>query len=937
MTMTVWLTATQLAAIPETLTMTRWIRQSLLVQMISLYLVFALVVLGAGLVVNAVLEGQLRGQVQSADLALAQETALETRDSLVSAERSVEELSRLGAVRSGDQVAMIEDFQAFRAARSDVDHVYWINTFGELLLAVPSEGVTLLSQFEPPDVIQRALLPQTVSAVMEVGVAHAPMFDPGVTIAQPVRDSQGQLRGIVAASLSLAEMSAPLKTVVSAQAKQRHNLIIRILDNLGELVASSTDERMLNTMTDELPGASAALSGQATTLEGPGPGNVTWLYSAAPVAMVNWAVVVQRPSGEALSVISSFRLWLLLAALLFAAGVALLWMAVLERVIQPLRTLSLVHQGARPSAGIVTGRARELTRRQDEMGGLARSLERLERDVALQLSELQTLLQTSSAVVSTLDPRAVAETIIHEVGRLVNVQAATVLAPDESGTLRVLASDGRSDDYVRTHQRQPNDPHSPAALALREGRVVQLLAGDVDVDPQMRTFPVKAYEEGFRSMLAAPIISRHAGGVVLLVHRTRAIPFSEDEVNLLLTFANYATLAWEHAVLYERSDERLREVASENARLYQQAAAEKQTLAAIMGSMSDGLALTGVDGAILYANRGAAAITGVASEALERGHISDLYAALRQSAVDSTAAATQLEKAAPGSPADLTLEISRGGQNRAIRLRLFDVLDDSGEVIGRGLLLRDVTREREVDEMKTTLLAAVGHELRTPLSVIKGHASTLLADDVVWSPEDQRHSLGIISAESDRLADLVANLLDLTRVEAGLLPLHLATCAVDDLIAGAIQRLWRPASAVEIAIEPDTPAVLVDGARIEVVLRNLLANALVYGGQHVRVRAGRVADTSEVAITVSDDGPGVAPEDVPHLFERFYRARRGEGRSGGAGIGLAISKAFVEAHGGAIHAWLDETGMSIRLTLPSAPDAPGAEPAAPAASIPGDA
>ena len=140
--------------------------------------------------------------------------------------------------------------------------------------------------------------------------------------------------------------------------------------------------------------------------------------------------------------------------------------------------------------------------------------------------------------------------------------------------------------------RSPDDVSSASVLALRDGRPVQKI-----FTPE-QAVPSPSYEEGFRAVLAIPIISRHAGGVVLLVHRTEPHAFSENEIDLLLTFANYATLAWEHAVLYERSDERLRETAAENARLYRVTMEEKQTLAAIMGSMSDGLALTGGDGAI---------------------------------------------------------------------------------------------------------------------------------------------------------------------------------------------------------------------------------------------------------------------------------------------------------------------------------------------------
>src|SRR5207237_9212712 len=170
-------------------------------------------------------------------------------------------------------------------------------------------------------------------------------------------------------------------------------------------------------------------------------------------------------------------------------------------------------------------------------------------------------------------------------------------------------SDRHIERYDQCLSLSPENVSSPPVVALREGKPVQKLLG-----PGQQSL---SYEEGFRSALAIPIISRHAGGVVLLVHRTEPRPFNQHEIDLLLTFANYATLAWEHAVLYERSDERLREVAQENERLYRQAAEEKQKLEAIMGSMSDGLVLTGIDGMILYANLGASPIAGLPGEALE--------------------------------------------------------------------------------------------------------------------------------------------------------------------------------------------------------------------------------------------------------------------------------------------------------------------------------
>ncbi len=693
--------------------------------------------------------------------------------------------------------------------------------------------------------------------------------------------------------------------------------MISIIGDQGELIATPEHERILQTVLDKLPGADQALHGQVASRQGLGPDGQDWLFSAVPVPAAGWAVVVQRPVSEALAVVTQFHLWLLAAALLFAIGGLLFWLMLLGRVIRPLHTLAIQHQALPVSEQSIPVHATVLAERSDEVGDLARSLVRLERDGLEKLGELRTLLETSNAVVRSLDPHAVVGKIIREARRLVDVQAAAVLLPDEQGVLHVLVSDGHSARYDHVLSLSPENVSSAAVLALRGGRPVQKLLG-----PEQ---PSLSYDEGFRSVLAIPIISRHAGGVVLLVHRTEPRPFNPHEIDLLLTFANYATLAWEHAVLYERSDERLREVARENQRLYQQASEEKHKLEAIMGSMSDGLVLTGIDGTVLYTNLGASTIVGLPSEVLEGHPVSALYDALRTAAVDPAQCERALAQAASGEATELVVEIGRSDQLRAIHVRLFDVGDESGRAIGRGLLLRDVTRERELDAFKTTLLAAVGHELRTPLAAIKGHASTLLQEDVSWSVADQRHFLRTISGEADRLAQLVSNLLDLSRQEAGLLLLNRGPTRVQDLVSQAIERLSHPGVMIAVLIPEDLPLVHVDSARIEVVLHNLVANALVYGEGEVHISAERRDDVMVVA--VSDNGPGIAPDELPHVFERFYRARHGrQQHSGGTGLGLTISKAFIEAHGGVIWTQSSVRGTTFSFSLPLVSPAVAAVP-----------
>jgi PAS domain S-box-containing protein len=887
--------------------MPRFVRRSLLIQLLSVYLLFVLVVLIGGVEVNAVVEQQQRNDVQASDRALAQEIALHTSIQLSDAKQSIVQLGNL-VEKAGSLAAIQNILSTYQAARSDVDQVYWLDPFGFILSRSPYRA-NLQAEFSPPNVIQQARLYKVPA--FEVGMAEYPSLGAGVIMAYAVYDppKSDHLIGTVAADISLNNLSIPLGNVVQAQHKQGRQLMISIIDDQGHLVATPDPRLILFPMLNELPGADQALQGHVNSSLGPGPDGSEWLFSSVPIPGLGWAVVVQRPTSEALAVVSQLHLWLLFAALLFAIGGLLFWLILLGRVIRPLHTLAVQHQRLPASEQSIPVHATVVAERDDEVGDLARSLVRLERDGLEKLGELRTLLETSNAVVGSLDPHAVVRKIIGEVRRLVNVQAAAVLVPDEQGVLRVMVSEGHSKRYDYALSLSPGNVSSSAVLAMRDGKPVQRLLG-----PEQPSF---SYDDGFRAVLAIPIISRHAGSVVLLVHRTRLQPFNQNEIDLLLTFANYATLAWEHAVLYERSDERLREVAQENERLYRQASEEQHKLEAIMGSMSDGLVLTGIDGTVLYANAGASAMISLSGETLEGRPIRALYDALQHAAVDPADCEQALALVESMVNTEVVVEISRDGRRRAIHLRLFDVGDESGKVIGRGLLLRDVTREREIDEFKSALLAAVGHELRTPLAAIKGHASTLLQHDVTWSTTDQRHFLQTISGEADRLAVLVSNLLDLSRQEAGLLLLNRAPARLQDLVTKVIERQGQPGTVITSHIPGDLPLVDIDSARIEVVLHNLVANARVYGEDEVYIAAAKKDEA--VIVSISDNGPGISRDELPHVFERFYRARQGRQKhSGGTGLGLTICKAFIEAHGGTIWAESSRRGMTISFSLPVA-------------------
>jgi PAS domain S-box-containing protein len=879
--------------------MLHFVRRSLLVQLLGAYLLFVAVILATTLKINDVAQEQVRSQVQTTDLALGREIALETDNRLRTAESSLVRLAGLAPVRRAQIAGMQRAFEAFKLARSDVDLVYWLGSRGTLQVSVPTNQITLGADFSSDEVFRRARL--ATGPVIEDGIVDLTTYHFVVIFAMAVRDPGGRLLGILGTNLRLDDLSQPLVSIIASEAKQHQHVVLSIVDAQGRLIASPQRERLLQPVLAELPGAADALHRRVATRQGTDSSGRQWLYSSVPIPSLGWAVVVQRSTADALAVITTFRRWIIVGAGFFALGGLLFCVILLRRVVRPLRALARRH-GALPAEGVAAPPA--LGARSDEIGDLARSLSRLEHDVVDQLAELGTLLETSNAVVNSLDPTAVGRTIIREVQRLVDIQAAAVYVPDDDGVLRVLVSVGRAEEYDRAVRIRPDHTTSPIAQALHDARPVQMIAGEDG------NFPATSLAAGFRAVLAIPIISPHVGNVVLVVQRTHAQRFTDREIDLLLTFANYATLAWEHAVLYERSDERLRQVA--------------RTQEAIMRSMSDGLVLTSVEGIVLYANPGAAAIVGLSPSALEGSHVHCIYDSLQRTARDPAAFDRRLSQLLEGERTGWLMEGEAGGQYRAINLRGFDVHDEAQTVIGRGLLLRDATRESEIDRFKTTLLGAVGHELRTPLAAIKGYASTLLQDDVTWSPGEQREFLGTISAEADRLAQLVSNLLDLSRLEAGLLLLRRSPAHLDELVSHATARLGTypghggTGQRLRIEIPCDLPAVDVDPARVEVVITNLLANAATYGNGRVDITAERGGDV--VVVHVADDGPGIAPDEVPHIFERFYRARLGSRRrSGGTGLGLAICKAFVEALDGEI--WVDtsESGTVMSFSLPVAP------------------
>jgi signal transduction histidine kinase len=242
---------------------------------------------------------------------------------------------------------------------------------------------------------------------------------------------------------------------------------------------------------------------------------------------------------------------------------------------------------------------------------------------------------------------------------------------------------------------------------------------------------------------------------------------------------------------------------------------------------------------------------------------------------------------------------------RVIRSYSAPVRDESGQVLGTVTVLRDATRDQELDRLKSEFLTVVSHELQTPLTAIKGALELVLEDDTGQLSRVQRRFLETIGRNSSRLVGLVGDLLDLSRLEAGRVELEPQPLDTASLVRGALAAVSNlfEARGTTLHVEvPDTvPPIMGDRRRLEQILTNLLANAAKYtpGGGVVEVSAATV--NGHVSLSVADNGPGVPDSDRDIVFDKFYRGREAQARGeAGSGLGLAIVKSLVDLHGGTV-------------------------------------
>jgi signal transduction histidine kinase len=263
--------------------------------------------------------------------------------------------------------------------------------------------------------------------------------------------------------------------------------------------------------------------------------------------------------------------------------------------------------------------------------------------------------------------------------------------------------------------------------------------------------------------------------------------------------------------------------------------------------------------------------------------------------------------------------VTKSGGAVSVGITYAPALSDEGQILSIVANMRDITKFREAEELKSTFISIISHELRTPVALIKGYVGTLRRDDATWDPNVIQDSLAVIEEESDHLASLIDDLLDASRLQAGALELSFADISLEALSDRLTGRFSTQSAqhAFEVSFPADFPVVRADESRLTQVISNLLSNAVKYSPEGGRVQITGHNLPEEIRICVSDEGPGIAIEDVPRIFNLFYRSNEVSRKTKGAGLGLFLAKAVVEAHGGKI--WIDDRakqGARICFSLP---------------------
>lgn len=543
---------------------------------------------------------------------------------------------------------------------------------------------------------------------------------------------------------------------------------------------------------------------------------------------------------------------------------------------------------------------------------ITRSLALTSRRLERRLMELGSLQAVGQALSASLHVENVLDAIHDQVTGLMKARNFYVALYDAEADEVSFPLATERGQQVRWRSRRAGNGLTEYVL---RSRAPLLIRGEVE--PVARRLGVEQHGLPALCWLGVPLLSADAVlGVITVQSYSTPDAYDVSHLEVLETIAAQAALAIQNARLYARTDQAL--------------ARRVQELSSILRTAREGILLFDPGWRVLAANLAFADLTGIAQAEWVGERLSDpgpeegisLMSRLGYAVPELEAACEALAEENGATQREVL--ILGNAQDLCVERTLSPVRDDSGSVAGWLLTLRDVTEEVELDRLRDQMGRMLVHDLRSPLSVIKGGLDMMDLVSREDDPADFGKLLSLSQRTTDQMLQMVNDLLDISRLESGQQVLHREAAVVEELIHSTILPFDLVLDAAQIALgvdlQPDLPLVLVDLHLMRRALSNLVDNALKFtpdGGQvRVWARLDPELAPGAVLVGVTDSGPGIAPADQERLFQMYVRSSSTAGRRPGSGVGLAFCKLAVEAHGGRI--WVESEpgqGSTFLLTM----------------------
>ncbi len=535
-----------------------------------------------------------------------------------------------------------------------------------------------------------------------------------------------------------------------------------------------------------------------------------------------------------------------------------------------------------------------------------------------------------SALLSPLDPKAIKE-LCNSLGKAV-VTRITVILPDG----KVVGDSDENPDFMDNHKNRPE-----ISEALKGGVgssirysgtlsqnmmyvAIPVKSGD-NIDAVIRTsVPITSIEDELNAILKERlfwgILTALLASILALILSRRitrpveemrigAEHYARGDLNYYLPIPDTLELA--------SLAESMNDMASQLENRIKTIVNQRNEYEAVLSSMIEGVIAVDTQERILSINQAAMEMLAIDSVNLKHQSIQEM---IRNSELQKQVAVTLSKKA----PLEQDITVHHDS-DRVLNLKSLPLFNADNLNIGALLVLNDVTRLRLLEDIRKDFVANVSHELKTPLTTIKGFVETLINGSLTENPDESLRFMKIISRHVDRLNAIIEDLLSLARIEKldEKIETRLEQKEIRNVIETAIQLLQSKADEKNISLELDCDAELkvkIDRTLLEQAIVNLLDNAVKYSNESSQVRIEVGTDHAEMFISIHDQGPGIHKKHLPRLFERFYRADKARSRElGGTGLGLAIVKHIAQLHSGrvSVHT-VQGKGSTFSIHLPNA-------------------